>query len=98
MLFADLHANSLDPERTGDLILQAAEGCLFTSYPLGTSHGSPYAYDRDVPLIFWGAGIEAARVPGRAAPIDIAPTLAAWLGLDVPAGLDGRVLPLRAEP
>ena len=33
----------------------------------GTSHGSPHPYDRDVPLIFYGPGFEAERVPGPAA-------------------------------
>jgi len=78
-----------------DLVVEPAYGCLFSPWPAGTSHGSPHDYDRDVPLVFMGPGVEPGQVVGRAAPVDIAPTLAAELGVAAPAGLDGRVLPLR---
>lgn len=91
---ARLYHNQLAEGRGGDLFIEPAAGCLLTSWPSGTSHGSPHAYDLDVPLVFWGAGVEPGRIPGRAAPVDIAPTLADWIGLERPAGLDGRVLPL----
>ena len=42
-----------------------------------------------------GPGVEAGRVRGSAAPVDIAPTLAAELGVAAPEGLEGRILPLR---
>jgi len=91
-----LYRQSRRPAPEGaDLIIEPAYGCLFTSWPAGTSHGSPHDYDRDVPLVFMGPGIEPARVPGRAAPVDIAPTLAAEIGLAAPEDLDGVVLPLR---
>ena len=38
-------------ERGGDLAIQISRDCLLTSYVFGTSHGSPYPYDRAVPLI-----------------------------------------------
>ena len=78
-----------------DLIIEPAYGCLFLPWPVGTSHGSPHDYDRDVPLVFMGPGVEAGRVRGSAAPVDIAPTLAAELGVAAPEGLEGRILPLR---
>jgi arylsulfatase A-like enzyme len=90
--WARLYRNSRDPERSGDLIVQLEPTCLLSPYDAGTSHGSPYGYDRAVPLLFWGDGIEPARVPGPAATIDIAPTLARRLGLVPPTKLDGRVL------
>lgn len=95
---ATLYRNSLAPDRGGDLFLQPANGCLVTGWPSGTSHGAPYAYDRAVPLAFWGAGVEPARVADPAVPVDMAPTLGAWLGLAVPVDLDGRVLPLAGDP
>jgi arylsulfatase A-like enzyme len=85
------------PGEGGDLVVEPAYGCLLSPWPAGTSHGSPHDYDRDVPLVFFGPGVEPGRVAGNAAPVDIAPTLAAALGLDVPQGLDGRVLPLRGD-
>ena len=65
---------------------------LISPYDEGTSHGTPYLYDRAIPLIFWGAGIEAGRVPGSARTVDIAPTLARRLGVAPPPGLDGHPL------
>lgn len=95
---AALYRNSLADGRDADLVIQPAYGCLFTSYPTGTSHGSPYDYDRNVPLILFGPGIRAGRVPGPAATVDIAPTLASLLGIEAPADLDGVVLPLGDQP
>ena len=89
--------NSFDPQRSADLEVQVAATCLISKKSYGTSHGSPHAYDRGVPLAFLGPGIAAARVPGAAATVDIAPTLAAILGIELPDGLDGRVL-FGAEP
>jgi predicted AlkP superfamily pyrophosphatase or phosphodiesterase len=89
---ARLYRNSFDPERSPDLEIQVAETCLISKRSYGTSHGSPHDYDRAVPLVFMGAGIAHARVEGAAATVDIAPTLAAILGVEAPADLDGRVL------
>jgi len=96
--FARLYHNSWDEERGGDFEVQPEPTCLFTSYPTGTNHGSPYLYDRQVPLVFTGPGIERGRVAETVATVDLAPTLAAHLGIPAPEGLDGRVLPLRSEP
>jgi len=96
--FASLYRNSFHPNRAGDLAIQPMRGCLWSShYNRGTTHGSPHHYDRAVPLVFFGPGIEAKRVTGAAATVDIAPTLAAELGITTPAGLDGRALPLRTQ-
>lgn len=95
--FARLYHNSYDPEREGDLVVQPARDCLFSRYPEGTSHGTPYLYDRAVPLIFYGAGVEPGRVRGRAGVVDLAPSLARALGVEVPPGIDGRPLPLSED-
>jgi hypothetical protein len=58
----------------------------------GTSHGSPWRYDREVPLIVWGAGVKPARVQEVADFRTIAATLAALLG--VPPPETARVRPL----
>ena len=92
---ARLYANSWDPERAGDLALEVAPDCLIISWEFGTSHGSPHAYDRDVPLVFFGAGVTPGRVDESAFTVDIAPTLADLLRIETPPDLDGRVLPLR---
>ncbi len=61
---------------------------------VGTDHRSAYYFDRWVPLIFYGAGVEAGWSDGRAATVDVAPTLAAMVGVPAPDDIDGRVLPL----
>lgn len=92
---AALYAHSDHPERGGDLVIQPAEDCLISPYPAGTSHGTPYLYDRAVPLLFFGPGVEPGTVRGRARTVDLAPTLAGMLGVPTPADLDGEPLPLR---
>jgi len=55
-------------------------------------HGLPYAPDRDVPVIFYGAGVRSGRRMTGARTIDVAPTLAK-LGHIRPAdSMDGHVL------
>lgn len=95
--FAALYRNSFDPERSGDLFVQTAPTCVLSAYPSGTSHGTPHLYDRQVPLVFFGTGVEPGLVRGRAAPVDIAPTLARSLGVATPANLDGAALPLASD-
>lgn len=94
--YATLYANSWDPERGGDFEIQAEPTCLYTSYPTGANHGSPYPADRNVPLVFYGPGIEKGRISGEVATVDLAPTLAEHLGIPPPKVLDGRALPLQA--
>ncbi|HET8948753.1 MAG TPA: alkaline phosphatase family protein [Candidatus Polarisedimenticolia bacterium] len=55
-------------------------------------HGSPYLYDRSVPLVFMGPGIRPGASSEDARTIDLAPTLARLAGIPVPPGLDGKVL------
>ena len=61
----------------------------------GTTHGSPYWYDRHVPLIFMGPGIRADRIETRISTVDFAPTLAEVARVKYPADLDGSPLSLR---
>jgi predicted AlkP superfamily pyrophosphatase or phosphodiesterase len=56
------------------------------------SHGSPYYYDRHVPLYFLGARIAPGTSEERVATVDVAPTLARLAGIPMPDDLDGHVL------
>jgi arylsulfatase A-like enzyme len=91
---AALYRNSHHPERGGDLAISLAPGCILTDNPFGTTHGSPHAYDREVPLIFAGPGVVAGHDAADAATVDIGPTLAELIDLRAPSGLDGRALPV----
>ena len=55
-------------------------------------HGTPHDDDARVPIIFWGAPFGAGRTEVEARVVDIAPTLAALLGVTPLEKLDGVVL------
>ena len=59
-----------------------------------SSHGSPWDYDRRVPIIFWwpGANGQERFLPMRT--IDIAPTLAHLIGVKPTDAVDGRCMDL----
>ena len=56
------------------------------------THGSPYLYDRHVPLIFLGGQVSSGTSTASVATVDVAPTLARLAGVPTPDDLDGRVL------
>jgi arylsulfatase A-like enzyme len=55
-------------------------------------HGTPHDYDAHVPLVFYGAPFQAGRYDDTVRVVDIAPTLAAALGVTPAEPVDGRVL------
>jgi predicted AlkP superfamily pyrophosphatase or phosphodiesterase len=58
------------------------------------THGSPYDYDRRVPILFWRPGAAGTTVEHSVETTDIMPTLASMISLSVQAGsVDGRCLP-----
>jgi predicted AlkP superfamily pyrophosphatase or phosphodiesterase len=91
-----LFANSYHPERSPDFLIQFEE-FLMPSVSLVTTHGSPYAYDTRVPVVFLAPGLEAARHGQPIRTVDVAPTLAALAGVPYPSDLDGRDLALLGE-
>jgi arylsulfatase A-like enzyme len=98
--YCRLFRNSYGGERSGDLVVQLDPTCELTPAdpehrsPYVTGHGTPYAYDREVPLVFWGNGVAPGIVRGQARTIDIAPTLARRLGIPPQPEWSGRALPL----
>lgn len=78
--------------RSPDVVLRFKEWNLVDARERGTSHGSPYAYDTHVPVLFFGAGVRAGLHAQPAGTVDVAPTLAALLGIKTPGDLDGRNL------
>ena len=77
------------PDRSGDLFLVPRPFWITNS--TGTTHGSPQPYDREVPVLLFGAGIKGGHYADPASPADIVPTLAALAGVQMPK-TDGRVL------
>ncbi|MFM5907976.1 MAG: alkaline phosphatase family protein [Novosphingobium sp.] len=89
---------SFDPERSGDVVVLLDRAVAPIPSPAKgytATHGSPWDYDRRVPLIFWRKGINGFEQPAPVETVDIAPTLASVLKLKVPDGsFDGRCLDL----
>jgi predicted AlkP superfamily pyrophosphatase or phosphodiesterase len=79
------------PRRSGDIIV-VYEPFKYLGDFIPATHGSPYSYDTHVPLIIMGGGITPGRYFQAATPADIAPTLAAILGVQAPSNAVGRVL------
>ena len=83
--------------RSPDILIALQPGTTPGAGRAGLSvagHGTPWDYDRRVPIVFWSpdtAGQER-YLPIRT--IDIAPTLAQAMGVQVPGDRDGRCLDL----
>ncbi len=84
--------HSFYPGRSGNIYYQMAPYILVDDEPTGTGHGTPWAYDQQVPLLWFGSRIVPGIRQTPAAVADIAPTLSALLGLAAPGGSQGRVL------
>jgi hypothetical protein len=61
-------------------------------------HGSAHPDDQRVPVAFLGPGIAPGQYPDTVSTTDIAPTLAALLGVKPSERLDGHALPRVAPP
>ena len=90
---------SFDPERSGDLLVALKPDV--TPIPDGhgyvATHGSAWNYDRRVPILFYAPGLKGFEEPLAIETVDILPTLAAWIGLEIPgAEIDGRCIDLGA--
>jgi predicted AlkP superfamily pyrophosphatase or phosphodiesterase len=83
------------PGRSGDFLVILKKDITpiaDTSRYIAT-HGSPWDYDRRVPMLFWRPRAIAATIETPVDTVDIMPTLSAMIGLDVSAGsVDGHCL------
>jgi arylsulfatase A-like enzyme len=81
---------SFDPQRSGDLIVLLGRLVMKDKV---ASHGSAWDYDRRVPILFWRSGMDRAEREQPIETVDIMPTLAAMIGLDLaPGAVDGKCL------
>lgn len=83
--------NGWNMKESGDVMLLTEPGWMNYGAK-GTSHGSPWAYDTRVPLLFYGAGIKKGKTATRVSITDIAPTIAILLKLQFPNGCSGKPL------
>ena len=78
----------IHPELSPDVVTLVSPGYLFRT-PHGTSHGTPYDYDTHVPLIISRMGRTPRQISDHSKSVDIAPTIAKMLGVDIPVYCDG---------
>ena len=69
-----------------------------TSAFAGTTHFSPWSYDRHVPLAFYGTPFVPGEYHERVAPVDLAVTFASLAGVNQPSAAVGRVLVEALKP
>jgi predicted AlkP superfamily pyrophosphatase or phosphodiesterase len=93
---------SFDPERSGDFVVQLRPRItpIFdTSRGYVATHGSPWDYDRRVPILFWRKGMTPYEQALPVETVDILPTLAALIGVPLDLSrIDGRCLDLDEGP
>ena len=88
--FGEMERQSFYPPRGTDVVYIPKP--YFIERSTGATHGTPYEYDTHVPQVWYGAGIKAGIHPEAVYTEDLAPTLAAMLGVTLPPEAKGRKL------
>ena len=91
----DSVVRNFHPKRSGDIYLVFEPNWFindFDGLTVASTHGSPWNYDTFVPIMFAGHGLESRSVERRVRTVDIAATLAAYLGIRMPSGSVGEPL------
>jgi predicted AlkP superfamily pyrophosphatase or phosphodiesterase len=89
-------ANGFMPQRCGDVLFAMQPGFLRGtpgSQGRGSTHGTDWNYDTQVPVLFFGKGVLPGEVLRRTSITDVAPTVCAILGMILPNAADGQVVP-----
>ncbi|MEW6435270.1 MAG: alkaline phosphatase family protein [Myxococcota bacterium] len=84
--------NGFHPERSGDVLIVMKPFHVLESEAKGTSHGTPWSYDAEVPLYLFGRGVRPGQYAVVPQAIDVAPTVADLMELGAPAMSEGRPL------
>src|ERR1043166_9248787 len=93
--FLEKYARAYYPGRSGQIMLVPREGDFVTLNEPASRfmHGSPWSYDDNIPLLFFGTPfIHRGAYADAAAQQDIVPTLAKLLRLPLPPTVTGRSL------
>lgn len=83
--------NGFHPKRSGDVIY-ILEPAVISGSKKGSTHGSYFSYDTQAPLLFYGQGIKPKQSLEPYNIKDIAPTIAALLGIAQPNGTTGKII------
>ncbi|MGB5410597.1 MAG: alkaline phosphatase family protein [Woeseiaceae bacterium] len=87
--------NNFNSKRSGEVFIVFEPNWFINDFDglvVASTHGSPWNYDTYVPLVFAGAGLPATKVDRRVLTVDVATTLAAYIGAKPPSGAAGNVL------
>ena len=85
---------TLPDDPPGDLYLVTEPGWFDALSELGgTNHGTPWDYDRRVPVLIWGTAIERRTSEEIQDALRVATTLAALLNVPAPPGAPTDPLP-----
>jgi arylsulfatase A-like enzyme len=95
--WGQLLAHSYSPNG-GWYVMVIAAAYQMQALQRGTTHFSPWSYDRHVPLAFFGAPFTPGIYHGRVEPVDLAATLASLLGVNQPSASIGTVLNQAIHP
>ncbi len=96
--FGQLLAHSYSPNGGWYVMAIFADYQMENSSSGGTTHFSPWSYDRHVPLGFYGAPFAPGTYQGRVGPVDLAATWAALLGINQPSASVGHILTQALKP
>eukprot|EP01137_Pigoraptor_chileana_P015241 Opistho-2@70934 len=92
---ADYHLNCIakgyDVTQSGDLVILDKPGYIEYG-TTGTSHGTTYSYDTNVPCLFYGWKIKKGESHEKKEITQIAPTLSQKLLITLPNGTESKVL------
>lgn len=88
--WGEMMRRSFFPARSPDVLF--VEKPFFQIRTKGTTHGTPHDYDTHVPLVWYGAGISPGEHREKVGVDDLAPTLAALLGVEPAPEVQGRRL------
>ena len=84
----ELLQNGFNQKRSGDVVYVNNPATISYS-KTGSTHGSGFNYDTQVPLLFFGKGINKGSTYQKTRIVDIAPTISALLGVSFPNGNTG---------
>lgn len=88
----EMIVNSYFSSRSGDIQLVYSPQWIDQFEKGGTTHGVWNLYDSHIPLLWYGWNIKHGKSNHEVFIIDIAPTLAALLGIQMPSGCTGKVI------
>lgn len=78
--------------RYGELVVEPEPGWSFGATPAGPAGRHGASTELDVAFALAGAGVRPGAVPSDPRHVDVAPTIAALLGIAPPSGAQGRAL------